>query len=170
MQPPNAPSARSQTPDKYTPFQFGREQKIATKKIRISKVDIRTPFGLSAQATAQGASGNGTTSIFQTTLTPQPPHNNEMNFAIPYVAIYWNHSGQGVWQIWPYQGGSITNGTSFSITAGYDWHNFSIQTPGSVIASFSGIITNNNMGNGTIQLVTQWQYANFNYGTANQTA
>ncbi len=121
---------------------------------------------LSAQAQASGAIGNGTTLNFNTTLTPNPPHAFEMNFAIPYVGIYWNTPGNGPLQIWP-QLGTIP-GTAFRVTAGYDFQLFSIGTPGSVIASFSGNITDNSMGNGTIFLVTQWQYFNYNQGTSIQ--
>lgn len=149
---------------KHVPWEWGINQKIQGKQIKMSKVNIKKPFFLSAQATGSGVTGNGTTLNFNTTLTPNAPHVNEMNFAIPYVAIYWNTAGIGTAQIWPKLGSGIS-GTAFTVTAGFDWHLFSAGIPGSVIASFSGNILNNSMGNGTIQLVTQWQFINFNSGS-----
>lgn len=164
--PMNSPISPGTLPLKQTAWEFGNYQKIQAKQVKASRMNIRSPFQLSAQATGSGIIGNGTTLLFKTTLTPNAPHANEMNFAIPYVAIYWNTAGVGSLQIFPTVGAGITSGTAFSVEAGYDWHLFSSQTPGSIIASFAGKITDNSMGNGTIQLVTQWQFANFNTGSA----
>ena len=150
-------------PTKQIPWQWGQQQKIQAKQVKLSRVNIKFPFQRSAQANASGSIGNGITLTFNTTLTPQSPHANEMNYAIPYVAIYWNTAGNGNLQIWPTLG--TIPGTAFTVQAGYDWHLWSAQTPGSVISSFSGAITDNNMGNGTIQVVTQWEFINLNTGT-----
>lgn len=149
---------------KQVPWEWGINQKIQAKQVRLSRANIKFPFQLSDQATGSGVIGNGTTLNFTTTLTPNAPHANEINFAIPYVAIYWNTAGIGTAQIWPQLGAGVP-GTAFTVTAGFDWHLFSLGVPGSVIASFSGNITDNSMGNGTIQLVTQWEFINFNTGS-----
>lgn len=152
-------------PPKMVPWQYGKYQKIKAKQIKLSRININNPAQLSGTSFASGAIGNGTTLEFNTTLTPLAPNANKMIFAIPYVAIYWGTIGIGSLQIWPNLGMAIP-GTAFTVTAGFDWHLWSVQAPGTVIASFSGQITNNSMGNGTLQLVTQWQSLNFNTGTA----
>lgn len=152
---PNAPKV---------PYVFGLQQAIESKYQKSSRLSIRNPGALSNQATSSVASGNGTTSFFNTSLTPQTPHGTEMNFAIPYMTIYWNTAGVGSLQIWPNIGSGITPG-AFTTQAWFDWHAFSATAPGSVISQVSGAITNVSGGNGTLQLVTQWKYLSFNSGT-----
>lgn len=168
-QPINAPIGQPTSPQqKYAPWQFGRTQKIAAKQIRLSKVNVKNSIQLSAQATAQGTFGNGQTLFLSTTLTPNPPHIYDINFAIPYIGIYQGTSANGAFQIYPALGGSITPG-AYTPIGNMDFQAFAQATPGSVESAWSGYIINNSAGNQTILFVTEWKYINFNSGTVSQT-
>lgn len=163
-QPINAPISRKQIPDKYTPFQFGRTQKIATKQIKLSKVNVTNPGTLSNIATALGTIGAGSTLFITDTLNPLPPHVNQMNFAIPYVAVYEGTNAQAARQIYPILGGSQGYG-SYSFMADNDWNQFVTDTPGSIESAYNLTIHNNMGAAGTFLYVSQFKYFNFNSGT-----
>lgn len=164
--PLGAPISRDKVPpEKYVPWEWGSRQKIATKQIRLSKVNVKNPGTLSNIATAQGTIGPGSTLFIIDTLTPLPPHINEMNFAVPQVAVYEGTAAVPNRQIYPVLGGSQSYG-SYSFQADNDWNSFVTTTPGSIISAYNLTIHNNMGGAGTFFYVSQFKYFNFNSGTA----
>lgn len=151
------------TPPKI-PYVFGIQQGIESKYQKSSRLSIKTPGTLSNNAAGFGTFGNGGSLFLSTTLTPQTPHGSEMNFAIPYVAIYQGSyplSGtvDAHFQIYPTIGGSVTP-FSYVVQGFFDWH----LTDGT-ISAWGGAIQNNTGSTGTITFITQWRYLSFNSGT-----
>lgn len=167
-QPLNAPVSTPQIPTKYTPFNFGRSQKIQAKQIKLSKMNVKSFVQLSTLASAQGTFGNGQTLFLSTTLTPNPPHIYDINYAIPYIGIYQGTAAITANQIYPALGGSITPG-AYTPVGDMDFQAFATATPGSVESAWSGYVINNSAGNQTLLFVTQWKFINFNSGTVSQT-
>lgn len=158
------PFGQNPLPPKQVPWQWGQHQSIKAKQIKLSKVNIKNPGTLSNIATATGTIGAGSTLFVTDTLTPQAPHGTEMNFAIPYVAVYEGTAATPARQIFPVLGGSQSWG-SYSFMADYDWNIFSTTVPGSVISDINLTIHNNMGAAGTFFYVSQYKYLNFNSGT-----
>lgn len=163
--PIGAPISREKTPPtKYNPWEFGRNQKIAGKQIRISKLIVKSGFGLSLLGSAIGTITNGGTKRLQSILYPLAPHANELTFGMPYVALYQGTRALSGNQIYPALGGSI-GGTAYNVVGGMDYNNFGTFIPGSINSVWSGYIINNSGATGTILFVTQWKHINFNSGS-----
>lgn len=162
--PVDAPSSPGSLPPRQTPWQFGMNQKIQTRQIKVSRINVKLPGTISNVATATGTVGAGSTLFVTDTLTPQPPHGTDMNFAIPYVAVYEGTAAIPNRQIYPLLGGSQSWG-SYSFQNDLDWNTFGTSIPGSIIST-SNLTIHNNMGAaGTFFYVSQWKYLNFNSGT-----
>ena len=164
-QPIDSPIARPGVPqEKYVPWQFGRSQRIQGRQIKVSKLNAKNVLQVSQQATAQGTFGNGATLNISTTLTPNAPHANELNFATPYIALYQGTAAIPNNQIYPAIGGSITPG-QYLVYGDFDFNSFGTSQPGSIISTWSGYITNVSAGNQSLLLVTQWKFVNMNSGS-----
>lgn len=163
-QPLDSPIARPNVPPRYIPWQFGRTQGYQGRQVKVSKLNVKKPFQLSALATSQGTCGNGNTLDIVTTLTPNAPHANEINFGDPYIGIYQGTAANSDFQIYPAIGGSITPG-QYLVYGGLDFQLFAGTQPGSIISAWSGYLTNVSAGNQTILLVTQWKFINMNSGS-----
>lgn len=158
------PIGQNSTVIPVVPWKYGIQQKIQVKQGKFSRVNIKSPGTLSNQATATGTIGAGSTLFVTDTLTPQSPHGTEMNFAIPYLAVYEGTSAIPNRQIYPLLGGS-QNWGSYSFQNDFDWNTFSTITPGSIISVANLTIHNNMGGAGTFFYVSQWKYLNMNSGT-----
>lgn len=164
-QPLNSPiDSQGQIPTPLVPWKEGIYQKIQSKQAKFSKINIKNPGTLSNQATSTGTIGAGSTLFVVDTLTPQSPHGTEMNFAIPYVAVYEGTAAVIAHQLYPIIGASQNYG-SYSITSDFDWGTFSTTNPGSVISAYTTQIHNNMGAAGTFFYVSQWKYLNMNSGT-----
>lgn len=151
-------------PPGTVPWQFGFNQKIQTKRMKFSVVNINNPGTISNQAVQTGTAGAGSTLFVVDTLVPQPPHGTAMNFAIPYVAVYQGTSAIINNQIYPILGSNINYG-SWSIQSDFDFGTFSTFNPGSVISAYTTTVHNNMGAAGTFFYVSQWKYLNLNSGT-----
>ncbi len=146
------------------PWKYGVQQKIQAKRAKFSQINVKNPGTVSNIASATGTIGAGSTLFVIDTLTPQTPHGTEMNFAIPYLAVYEGTSAIPNKQIYPILGGSQSWG-SYSFQNDLDWNTFATASPGSVI-SVNNLTIHNNMGAaGTFFYVSQYKYLNFNSGT-----
>ncbi len=152
-------------PTKVPPWVAGFNQRINTSRMKFSQVNIQNPGTLSSIATALATIGAGSTSFVTDTLTPQTPHGTEMNFAIPYIAVYEGTAATPANQIYPTIGASKNYG-SYTIYSDYDWNTFSTNTtPGSITSVYVTTIHNNMGASGTIFYVNQWKYLNLTSGT-----
>lgn len=144
------------------PWEFGVNQGIQAKRIRTSIIQIKSFTMLSGNAVGTGGIGNGSVSYLITTLTPNVPHQNDINFAIPYIALYqgtYPGNPNANYQIYPFTGGSITP-FSYSVQGHTDWESYD-----GINSSWRGVVKNNTGGSQDITLVTQWKYIDFNSGT-----
>lgn len=164
MFPMDAPASAGTLPPPQTPWQWGMYQKVQTRQVKVSKINVRNPGTISNLATTVGTAGAGSTLFVIDTLTPQPPHGTEMNFAVPYVAVYQGTSAVIANQIYPILGSNISYG-SWTISSDFDWGTFSTSIPGSVISVYTTTIHNNMGASGTFFYANQWKYLNFNSGT-----
>lgn len=146
------------------PWKYGIKQKIQVKQGKFSRINVKNPGTVSNAATAIGTIQAGSTLFVIDTLTPQSPHGTEMNFAIPYIAVYEGTAAIPNRQIYPVLGGSQSWG-SYSFMADNDWNTFGTTIPGSVISTINLTIHNNMGGAGTFFYVSAWKYLNFNSGT-----
>lgn len=165
QQPINAPVSEDKTPpQKYNAWQFGRTQKIAAKQAKFSKINVKNPGSISSLTTLTGTIGAGSTLQFSNTLTPLAPHANEMNYAIPYIAVYEGTAAIPTNQLFPKIGSGKSFG-SYSFQGENDWNLLSQIAPGSVISAYSLVIHNNMGAAGTVFCVSQFKYLNFNSGS-----
>jgi|SRR6185437_2438372 len=151
-------------PQSQVPWKFGINQRLQVKQAKFSKINIKSPGTISNSATLTGTIGAGSTQFITDTLTPQSPHGTEMNFAIPYLAVYEGTAAIPNRQIYPTLGGSQSYG-SYSFMCDNDWNTFSTATIGSVISAFTMTIHNNMASPGTYYFVSQYKYLNLNSGT-----
>lgn len=158
------PVRQEQPPTPMVPWKYGNTQKIQVKQGKFSRINIKNPGTLSNIATQTGTIGAGSTLFVVDTLTPQPPHGTDMNFAIPYVAVYEGTSAIIANQLYPILGGSKSYG-SYTISSDFDWGTFSTFVPGSVISAYTTMVHNNMGAAGTFFYVSQWKYINVNSGT-----
>ena len=150
---------------RQVPWEFGINQRIQTKQIKTSRVNIKNAIILSAGANTTGTIGAGSTSIITNTLTPNIPHANEINFAMPFAALYQGTAAIQANQIWPTLGASGTWG-NWTIQAGYDYDNFAFRTtPGSVNSNLLLTIHNNQGIAGTVYYISIFKYLQYNNGT-----
>ena len=151
-------------PPKVVPWKYGIQQKIQAKQAKFSRINIKNPGTVSNQASLISTIGAGSTQFITDTLTPQSPHGTEMNFAIPFVAVYEGTAAVPNRQIYPLLGGSQSWG-SYSFQCDNDWNTFATAIPGSIISAVNMTIHNNMGGAGTFFFVSQYKYLNFNSGT-----
>lgn len=158
------PTIQNEPITPIVPWKYGIQQKLQVKQGKFSRINIKSPGTLSNQAIAIGTIGAGSTLFVTDTLTPQSPHGTEMNFAIPYVAVYEGTAATPNRQIYPLLGGSQGWG-SYSFQNDFDFNTFATASPGSVISA-SNLTIHNNMGAaGTFLYVSIWKYLDFNSGT-----
>ena len=93
-------------------------------------------------------------------MTPDPPHQFDVNFADPYIAIYQGTAALGGNQIYPTTGGSITPG-AYTVQGGLDFHGFGTADP-QTLSIWKGTITDNSAGNQTILFATVWKWCLYN--------
>lgn len=162
---PNKPGdINPNLPQSQVPWVYGQLQKLQAKRIKLSSIQIKNPGTISNQATATGTVQAGSTLFVIDTLTPQPPHGTEMNFAIPYVAVYQGTSANAANLIYPGMGSNISYG-SWTINSDFDFFNFSNTNPGSVTSVYNTIVHNNMGVAGTFFYISIWKYLNLNNGT-----
>lgn len=163
LQPTGSPVDSSTPQTAYVPWEFGVQQGIQSKTIRLSKLDIKNIIQLSDNAIGTGSFANGGNLFLSTTLSPNIPHITDINFAVPFVAIY-----QGTYastydpnfQIYPTAGGSITP-FSYNVQFFTDWHLYD-----GINSAAGGVIQNNTGGAQVISFITQWKYLFYSQGTA----
>ncbi len=151
-------------PTPVVPWKYGINQKLQYKQGKFSRLNIKNPGTNSNQASLTSTIGAGSTQFITDTLIPQPPHGTEMNFAIPYVAVYEGTAATPNRQIYPILGGAQNYG-SYAFQCDNDFNTFSTILPGSVISVFTMQIHNNMASPGTFFFVSQFKYLNFNTGT-----
>jgi hypothetical protein len=161
LQPSDSPIA---DPGGTAPWKFGVTQSIQQNRMRTSQINIKNFVQLSSVAQASGAIGNGTTLVLTTTLSPNVPRQNDINFSEAYIALYQGTVVAGAFQIYPAVGGSVTPG-AYTVQGGYDYQAFSTAIPQSN-SVWRGIITDNTAGNQTITFLSLWKFLQYNSGTA----
>lgn len=163
--PIDAPVSRDRTPpEKYTPWQFGRTQKIAAKQARFSRFDIKNPGSISFLTTTIGTIAAGSTFNYTATLTPLSPHANEINYAFPYIAVYAGTIKNAANQLYPALGTSQTWG-NYLFQGASDWQVMASTIPGTVTNAYTLAIHNATGSPGTVFIVSQFKYLNFNSGS-----
>ncbi len=160
LQPKDAPIAN---PGKDVPWKLGVFQNLQQNRMRMSQVNVKNFVDLSGTASATGAIGNGTTLTLTTALTPNIPRQNDINYAIPYIAVYQGTQALQGNQIYPTLGGSITPG-AYTVQGGLDYQAFSTAVP-MTNSVWRGNITDNSAGNQNVLFVTQWRWIIYNSGT-----
>ena len=145
------------------PWKMGVDQRLQQNRIITSQVNIKDFIQVSGTASATGAIGNGTTLFLQTALTPEPPHQTDVNFADPYIALYQGTAAVGSLQIYPTLGAGITPG-DYTVQGGLDYHGFGTAIP-QALSIWKGVITDNSAGNQTILFASVWKWSLYNSGT-----
>lgn len=138
---------------------FAMQYQVQARFLRATQTNLKNFIQLSGSASVTGTFGNGALLYLQTTLTPVPPHQNDQNFALPYVALYQGTTATGTGQIYPQLGAGI--GTDiYRIYGGLDFQNFNGTN-----SVWSGVIHNVAGGNVTILFATRWRYVYYNQGS-----
>lgn len=161
LRPVNSPIARKR--GAVPSIDFSSKYQIQSRFALLSNINIKNFVQVSGTASATAATGNGTTSFLSSALTPDPPHQNDVNFAVPYVAIYQGTAATGANQIYPTTGASITPG-AYTVQGGLDFHGFGtsdLQT----LSIWKGTITDNSAGNQTFLFATFWKWLIYNSST-----
>lgn len=138
---------------------FDMQNEVQARFIRASLVNIKRFIDLSGTDSAAGTFGNGGNLFLSTTLDPTPLHQNDVNFANTYIAIYQGTAVVSANQIYPTVGGNITPG-AYTVQGGYDFNSYT-----QVNTSWTGVITNNSAGNQSILFVSQHKFVVYNNGT-----
>lgn len=163
-QPLNAPIAQGTVSPAIPPWQYGVKQKIQAKQAKFSKINLTMPGTLSVSKIVTGTISAGSTQSITHSLAFQTPHAQDINYAIPYIAVYEGTAAIPARQIYPILGGSQSYG-SYSISGGFDFNVFGTTLPGSTVSAYSLQIHNNMGGAGTYYYISQYKYFNFNSGT-----
>lgn len=163
--PVDAPIAQGIVPPPVVPWQLGIQQKVQSKFVRTSGINIKH-FVIPSN-TGQASVGiiNGQAAIFKTTLTANPPHQADLNFAMPFTSV-WQKNGtvnfDNNFLIYPSLGGSI-DPTKYNIWSGLDYEfsafGFTINPDYSV---YTVVVTNNTGGSITLNFFSQWKYLAYN--------
>lgn len=141
-------------------IEFSARNQIQSRSALLSNVNIKNFIIVSETATASGTIGNGVTLFLSSDLTPDSPHQFEVNHGQPYVAIYQGTAAVSANQIYPVYGSNITPG-SYTVQGALDYNAFgtaSIQT----LSTWRGNITDVSAGNQNIFLVTFWKWIQYN--------
>lgn len=145
------------------PWQIGTHETVQQNSLRTSQVNIKRFVQLSGTASGTVGIGNGTTAFLATSLTPLSPRLYDINFAVPYIALYQGTVAVGSMQIYPTVGSGITPG-AYTVQGELDYHGFGTSNP-QTLSIWKGIVTDNNAGNQTILFATIWKILNYNSGT-----
>ena len=163
-QPIDAPIAQGTIAPPLPPWQDGVKQKIQAKQAKFSRINLTNPGTLSVAKTVTGTIGAGSTQQITHSLTFQSPHGTDLNFAIPYIAVYEGTAPITNRQIYPLLGTLQSYGT-YSFQGGFDYEVFKSTIPGSVVSAYSLQIHNYATIAGTYYYISQYKYLNFNSGT-----
>lgn len=145
------------SPHRQSGFQFDMQSEVQGRFARLSSINIKNFILLSDNATGAGTLSNGQTAGLSSELTPAPPHQFDINFAVPYVAIYQGTTNDANFQIYPTIGGSITPG-QWTVQGALDWHLYD-----GIKSSWGGAITNVSAGaSKAILFITQWKWIIYN--------
>lgn len=156
MMPLNAPITR---PSPVAGYNFDMQNEVQGRFIRASLVNIKRFIDLTGTSSAVGTFGSGASLFLSTTLSPDPPHQFDLNFGVPYIAVYQGTAAVGSLQIYPTLGNGIPSGR-YHAYGDFDWNNW--QQFNSV---WSGVLENVTGGDQSILFVTQWKFITYNNTT-----
>ena len=140
--------------------EFNSRNEIQSRFALLSNINVKNFVIISGTASGTGAIGNGTTLYLSTTLVPDPPHQFDINYADPYLAVYQGTAADSAYQIYPTYGGSVTPG-AYTVQGGLDFHGLGTSNP-QTLSIWKGTITDNSAGNQTILFATVWKWLQYN--------
>lgn len=164
--PQNAPISAGSIQPKQVPWEFGINQKIQSKFLRTSAINIKhfVTTSNSASSTLSNFLPGNTASFF-TKLTANIPHQTDLNFAMPFTMIFQGLNGSALvdHQIYPSLGNAIS-GTAYQTQSGLDYLNSGVDTnPINPDFSFYNInVYNNTGGTQTLYFFSIWKYLIYN--------
>lgn len=137
---------------------FETNYDVQLRQMRLSQSHNVNFINLSTPATATGSFTTGQKLFVTTSLTPNVPHQNYPNFALPYIAIYQGTINSAAFQIYPVNGASVTF-DNYKVIGDFDYQGLL----GTSNASFwSGEIENVAAGAVSVYFITQWKIINYN--------
>lgn len=156
--PVGSPISPGTLPPVQTPWQWGMNQKIQTRAIKVSRSNIKSFQQQKTGTFASGTFADGGTLFLSSVLTPNPPHANEPMMGIAYAGVFLGTQATNNGQLYPVMG--TANGTMFPMQGGLDFQRFDGTQP-----NWRGYVINHSGAAATIGLNVTWQYLWFNSGT-----
>lgn len=132
---------------------------VQNRKVNATQVNIKDFIRLSPNALAQGTLNSGESLDLLTTLTPAPPNQNDINFGIPYIAVYQGtivSSPDADDQIFPQTGDNVV-AEDWIVSGAFDWHAYD-----GTISAWSATVKNISAGLQPVWAVTQWKWCLYN--------
>lgn len=166
LQPKDAPVANAGT---AIPWKRGILESIQQNRVVMSQANIKNFLNLSSFAVAQGSLGTGVTANVTTQLTPNTPHQFEMNFGDPYVALYEGTAISTNNQIYPFNGSNVTPSDWLVEGGAFDLEKYTGVGTNTAWSWWGMKVTNKSGSGKSIYFVTQWRYIQYNNGTVTLT-
>lgn len=166
LQPGDSPANNE---GKNVPWKQGVNQNIQQGRVRMSQANIKNFVQLSGFAVASGSLPSNVTANVTTQLTPQVPHQNDINFAVPYVALYEGTAISTTMQIYPYNGSGVTPSDWLVEGGAFDLENYTGSGTNTAWSWWSMKVTNKSASGKAITFVSQWRWIQYNNGAVTST-
>lgn len=138
---------------------FEMKNEVQQRFIRASLVNLKNLIQLSSSASGTGTVANADIVYLQTSLTPNVPHQRDINFAIPYVAVYLGTKNISGSQLYPTPA-THALGTAWNVFGGFDFQAYTGTN-----SVWNGYLVNNSGASGTVAFYTQWKWIFYNSGS-----